>query len=63
MPNLLHRRMNEAYAEMERNLRTSLYAGGDVAPLPKKSFGERVTEWKWRVHSAWLILRGKLRLG
>jgi hypothetical protein len=58
MSDMLHLRMQQTSAEVEKNLRTSLYSDEPDQPLPKKSLCEWLSDLKWRVHCAWLVLRG-----
>ena len=56
---LLRLRMQQTHAEIEKHLRTSLYGDKEDSPLPKKTIRERLSDLKWRVECAWLVLRGK----
>jgi hypothetical protein len=56
---LLHRRINEAHAEMTRILGQSLYGDDPAKPLPRRTLRERFSDLKWRIEAAWLVLRGK----
>ena len=57
---LIKQRIDEAYVAMEKNLMTSMYADGVEGRIRhKKSIRERLSDWKWRIQGAWLVLRGR----
>ena len=57
---LLSLRVQEAYEETLLNLARNLY-GDDhqVRQLPRQSIREQLSNLKWRIQCAWLVLRGK----
>ena len=63
MTDLIHTRIPQAQAEMNRILQSSLYADGPYKPLPPSTMRERLSDLSWRIQCAWLVLRGKADIG
>lgn len=59
---LLHERMNNAYAEMTKNMNTGLYSNHEVEfHYVKKP--SRFKIYRQRIHDAWQVLRGREHIG
>lgn len=61
---LLHSRVNEAFAATKRSMDHALYAGGTPAKLSR---ARRLMNWltvrSERIKDAWLVLTGKASIG
>jgi hypothetical protein len=56
---LLRLRMQQTHDEIRKNLNTALYGDREGQPLPKKTVREKLSDLKWRIQAAWLVLRGR----
>lgn len=56
---LLSLRVQEAYEETLLNLARSLYGDDHAKQLPRRSIREQLSNLKWRIQCAWLVLRGQ----
>ena len=56
---LLSLRVQEAYEETLLNLARNLYGDDQARQLPQQSIREQLSNLKWRIQCAWLVLRGK----